>query len=387
MQIEVTQNPNRYSYKDGVWKISAKAGLKPVEITEGSRNVELTPLLSVSGVIVHIKGTDYYLGSKELLQNLSDSFQTNPHFSYKEHSKVLGAKMGKTIPILEVKVDTLSDIIAKQKEKGKFAGVKEVKWATEDSNKGLIEQINWTLSPTSSKPKDKYIVYDLNLTGDYSVTSIPITPLDETKRIPEDVLANNLKVINDRIAELRGDFNIIKDIFYFGKSVPSSTTTFEILASAEGEEFEVQVITKESVVASKTATPAVQQAEEQKKAVEAVKAELEALKNEAAALNGESASTNKPNIEKWKVKAVGIRTLFAVGGINIYPPKPDFPLNPNGTPKENSIGKIKLNGTFSGYLFKTLPNGNTLWAIQDSPNGSPSGYVYQAPKVHKIIKA
>ncbi len=275
MQIEVTQSPERYSYKDGVWKISAKEGIKPVEITEGSGNVELTPLLSVSGVIVHIKGTDIYLGSEELIKNLSDSLQTNPHFSYKEHSKILGVKMGKTIPILMVDINVLETSITAQKEKGKFAGVKEVKWATEDSNRGLIEQINWTLSPTSSKPKDEYKIYDLNLTGDYSVTSLPITPLDENKRVPEDVLANNLKIINDRIVQLRGDFNTIKDIFYFGKNTPSSTTTYNVLASAEGEELEVQVVTKDSVMVSKVATPSTQLADVQTAAVDAVKGEVQ----------------------------------------------------------------------------------------------------------------
>ena len=113
---------------------------------------------------------------------------------------------------------------------------------------------------------------------------------------------------------------------------------------------------------------------------------MEGLKNEAAAANGDS-TTNKPNIETWKVKAVGIRTMLAGSNIKIFPPIPDFPLNPNGTPKEKSIGTIKLNGTFSGYLFKTLPNGNTLWAIQTQTDKTPTGYVYQALKVHKIVKA
>jgi len=275
MQIELEQNGERYSYGNGVWKISASNDIKPVEITEGSETLDVTPLLSVSGVIVHIVGTDYYLGSEELVQNLADSFRTNPHFSYKEHSKILGAKMGKTIPILSVKLDVLEESITKQKEKGKFAGVKEVKWSLEENYKGLIEQINWTLSPSSTKPKDEYKIYDLNLSGDYNVTTLPITPLDENKRIPEDTLASNLKVINDRIVELRKDFNSIKDVFYFGKNVLSSTTTYNVLASAEGEEFEVQVVTKDSVMASKVATPSTQLAEVQTAEVEAVKTDVQ----------------------------------------------------------------------------------------------------------------
>ena len=166
MQIELQQNPTRYSYSNGLWKISAKAGLKPVEITQGNLNVELSPLLSVSGVIVHIVGTEYYLGSIGLIEDLKDSMETNPHYSYKEHSKVLGAKIGGTIPILEVKIDTLEESVSKQKAKGKNAGVKEVKWSLEDNYKGLIEQINWTLSTDFPKPKDEYRIFDLNLSGD-----------------------------------------------------------------------------------------------------------------------------------------------------------------------------------------------------------------------------
>lgn len=275
MQIVLEQNPNRYSFENGAWKISAKSDIKPIEITEGELNIELSPLLSVGGVIVHIKGTEYYLGSIGLIEDLRDSLQSNPHYSYKEHSKVLGAKMGRTIPILEVNISTIEESIAKQKEKGKFAGVKEVKWSLEEDYKGLIEQINWTLSPSDNKPKDNYKIFDLNLSGDYSVKGLPITPLDENARIPEDVLANNLKVINDRIVQLKKDFNAITDVFYFGKSSPSSTTTYDVLASAEGEEFEVQVVTKDSVMVSKIATPTSQLADVQSQAVDSVKEEVQ----------------------------------------------------------------------------------------------------------------
>ena len=313
MQIELEQNPQRYSYSNGMWKISASSDIKPIEITEGNETLDVTPLLSVSGVIVHIVGTDYYLGSEELIGNLADSLNSNPHFSYKEHSKVLGAVMGRTIPILEVKVDTLSDSISKQKEKGKFAGVKEVLWAIEEEYKGLIEQINWTLSPNSPKPKDVYKIWDLNLSGDYSVNSLPITPLDENKRIPEDTLANNLKIINDRIVQLRTDFNTIKDLFYFGKSTPSSTTQYNVLASAEGEEFEVQVVTKDSVMVSKVSTPMAQQADVQTAAVDSVKDEVKAStttlqqrisNNEATIRSAQSGDLNAQRALEADLKSV-----------------------------------------------------------------------------------
>jgi len=223
MQIELTQSPERYSYKSGVWKISAKSDIKPIEIIEGSETLDVTPLLSVGGVIVHIMGTEYYLGSEELIQNLADSFRTNPHYSYKKHSNVLGAVMGRTIPILEVKIDKIEESIMAQKEKGKFA----------------------------------------------------VTPLDENKRIPEDTLAQNLKTINDRIIELKKDFKTITDTFYFGITTPTSTTTYDVLASAEGEEFSVQVVTKDSVMVSKVATPLTQTAEAQSEEVAEVKSDVQ----------------------------------------------------------------------------------------------------------------
>lgn len=275
MQIELQQNPNRYSYRDGVWKISAKEGIKPIEISEGDTSIDILPLLSLSGVIVHIVGTKYYLGSKEMITNLVDSFQTNPHYSYKENSKILGAKMGGTIPILEIKIDGIEESIKKQKEKGSFAGVQSVKWALEEDYKGLIEQINWTLNPKYPKPKDSYSIFDLSLSGDYSVTQLPITPLDENARIPEEVLANNLKIINDRLVQLRTDFNSIKDIFYFGKVVPKSVTKYQLVSSSEEEEFEVQVVTKDSVMVSKSLTPSTKLADVQSKLVNEVKSDVE----------------------------------------------------------------------------------------------------------------
>jgi hypothetical protein len=275
MQIELQQNPTRYSYNDGVYTISAKSDIKPITIQEGELTIELLPLLSVSGVIVHIKGTDKYLASVGTIEDLKDSFKSNPHYSYKEHSKILGAVMGKSIPILEVNLSTIEDSITKQKEKGKFAGVKEVKWSLEDDYKGLIEQINWTLSPSFNKPKDEYKIFDLNLSGDYSVTSLPITPLDENARIPEDTLASNLKIINDRIVQLRSDFHSITDVFYKGLSSSPSSTTYDVLASSEGEELSVQVVTKTSNIVSKSDLPSNQLADVQSKEVATVKSEVQ----------------------------------------------------------------------------------------------------------------
>lgn len=355
MQIELTQSPERYSYKSGVWKISAKSDIKPITITEGELTIELLPLLSVSGVIVHLKGTDKYLASIGMIEDLKDSMMTNPHYSYKEHSKILGAKMGKTIPIIEVKVDGLEESVSKQKLKGKNAGVKEVKWSIENDYKGLIEQINWTLSPNSNKPKDNYKIFDLNLLGDYSVNALPITPLDENARIPEDILANNLKIINDRIVQLRADFNSIKDVFYMGLNSSPSSTTYDVLASSEGEELSVQVVTKTSSIVSKSDLPSTQLAD----TLAVVKTELETK----IAQNTATQAEPPPVIRLKMRKKRDVKTNRI----------PVFENNPSTGDKGARKRIIKEGDIFWGYFVKDWANGK-IWAVYEPDKTTLVGY-------------
>lgn len=279
MQITPEQNPQRYSSKDGVYTISAqseavgKAQIKPLEIKKVSDKViSLESLLDVSikGVIVWIEELGIWMASPNLVEDLRDSVSVNPHYTYEELSPVLGAKMGKSIPILKVKISPIRESIGKEKIKGSFAGVKSVDWALSDDDtiKGLIEQINWTLTPSLNKPKDRYSIFDLNLLGDYSVNALQITPLDENARINEEVLSANLKVINDRLVQLRADFNSIKDTFYFGNSTNTSSTKYDVIASVEdGDDFSVQVVTKNSTMVSKSNLPSTQQSDAVSKAV------------------------------------------------------------------------------------------------------------------------
>ena len=287
MQIELQQNPQRYSSKSGVYTISSqseavgKATIKPVVLNKVSDKViSLDTKLddSIKGVIVWIEDLNMWMASPNLVKDLEDSIFTNPHYTYEEFTSILGAKMGKSIPILKVNLKPLRESIGKEKVKGSFAGVKSVEWALADDDtiNGLIEQINWTLSPTFGKPKDGYSIFDLNLSGDYSIDALKITPLDENARINEGVLAENLKVINERLSQLRADFQSIKDIFYFGKTNPASTTKYNVLASVEdGDDYSVQVISKDSVMVSKTDLPSTQQADIAAKAIEEAQKKLQ----------------------------------------------------------------------------------------------------------------
>lgn len=279
MQIELQQSPQRYSSKGGVYTISSqseavgKATIKPVVLSRVSDKViSLEGGLdnSIKGVIVWIEDLNMWIASKGLVEDLEDSISMNPHYTYEEFTPILGAKMGKSIPILKVNLAPLRESIIKETIKGSFAGVKSVDWALgdDDTITGLLEQINWTLSPTFTKPKDRYSVFDLNLSGDYSIDALKITPLDENARINEEVLAKNLKVINDRLVQLRADFKTITDTFYFGKTNTTSTTKYNVFASVEdGDDFSVQVVTKDSVMVSKAPLPSTQQSDVQSKAV------------------------------------------------------------------------------------------------------------------------
>lgn len=255
MIVELQQNQKRYFKEDNGYKISAKEGLTPVtiQVLEDDLDIEGVLPFDIRGVIIYLRNYNRYLASSELLETLADSVSINPHYTYKEHSKVLGARMGKTIPIIPIDTLKILEEIEKQKGKIPFSGVKDVEWEINGNDtSGLIKQIIWTLSPNAEKPLDTYKVFDLNLSADYSIDAIPVEPLDKDARVPEDKLANNIKIINDRLAQLNSDFQAIKDIFYFGKITPTSTTKYTILAAADsGDDISVQVVSKSSTAVDK----------------------------------------------------------------------------------------------------------------------------------------
>lgn len=279
MIVEVQQNQQRYSNSDGVYSISAQSEalggftIPPLTISPIGKDLELEAGLhpTIKGLIIWIEDWDRYIASSELISDLTESLSMNPHYTYKEHSKVLGAIMGKSIPIIKITTSSILSEIEKQKNKIKFAGVKDVVWNIDSLNTKditiLLGQINWTLSP-SPKPLDTFTTFDLNLSGDYSITTLPITPLDENAKIPEDVLASNLKLIDDRLTLLRTDFNAIKQLFYFGIQSSNVTTRHTILATAdEGDDINVQVVTKDTTMISNQSLPQNQLADKQSESV------------------------------------------------------------------------------------------------------------------------
>ena len=121
---------------------------------------------------------------------------------------IIGQSYGTT---LNKKIEEESIPLAK-------AGVADVVFISEDSNK-LLGQINFTLSPSAVREMDEYKLYDLNLNDDvYSNDAPPIEGLDADAKIDENKLAKNLEEIDKRLQALNKDFNMIKEVYFNGKT-------------------------------------------------------------------------------------------------------------------------------------------------------------------------
>lgn len=228
------QNPERYSKRGNDYVISAGEEIEPLKITPLDRDIRLEPLLpaDIKGVIIHLKGYNRYLTSPSLFNELTESIKVNPHWNWKRHSEVLGVRMGRTIPIIPIDIDSVVSIISEQTNRIANAGVKQIEWGISDNDiSGIIKQIAWTLSPSAGKPADSYTIYDLNIDADYTIASSVESELE----------------IQSRISALNRDFNRIKDLFYFRKTDSTAATKFTTIASSEEDSENIQVVTKQVI--------------------------------------------------------------------------------------------------------------------------------------------
>lgn len=237
-QRKLEKNPQRYIKIPMGWEVSAapddKQAVPPYMISDGvsfGQKPTTTKLLDDTGALVVELG-DEYLISKRISLDLRDSNETNPHFSYKmrgevripqldESGSIMGysiTPIGKTIPIIRVDVGVLNKKIEEESMPLAKAGVADVVFISEDANK-LLGQINFTLSPSAVREIDEYRLYDLNLNDDvYSIDAPPIEGLDADSKIDEDKLSKNLEEIDRRLQALNRDFNMIKEVYFNGKT-------------------------------------------------------------------------------------------------------------------------------------------------------------------------
>jgi hypothetical protein len=247
----IEQNPERYTKKEDNWIISALpedptkeqiAVIKPLELEAGKPidKDKLVPLLAVDGIVVKVN--DLYIISPQTLSDIKDS--NNPHYDIVENGKVLGVSIGKTIPIIELSDKQLEAIGNTRDISNKNAGVLEVDYIYETELEkgipiGLVNQINYTLSPDISRPSDKFKTFDWALQSErnasvYDLTQLKIdTEQDKEKSLDTKKMATFLKGVESGLKIIRKDFDDIKQCFMNAVLPALSTTNWDLVATTD----------------------------------------------------------------------------------------------------------------------------------------------------------
>ena len=314
-RYKVTQSPTPFitmmanggkSTSPKNWVISASPDVKPLILNEGTP-FDFIPLLEVEGIVVKILGA--YLISPVTLKRIKDN--NNPHYAVVQNGEVNKTPMGKTIPIIEINTEALSTLGDSRDANNRFAAVKSVDYGYETEKvsgipKGLLEQINYTLQEKGTRPADTFSIWDLGLTGDYSIEALRVQTAQEDGSLDKAKLDAFTSGTSQRLGILRDDFNSIKEIFYNGKNPISATNSFSFTRVANVEDMddekkrgEKAVVIKQYKKVGNEDTPAAKtQAELAKIAEGAAKAIEESEKK----LQGELDARNKTYdeiIAKW----------------------------------------------------------------------------------------
>jgi hypothetical protein len=269
----ISQNADRYSKVGTSWVISASPDIKPINLPIGVNPTDLLPILEVDGIIVEVG--EYKLISQKTLNLIKDS--NNPHYDLNKNGEVKGVPIGQTIPHIKINTDTLHKSADERTILNRNAGVSHVDYIYDGNYVGgttlsqnLVSQINYTLNPDINRPKDTYIITDLQLSPDDAYTVTTANALDSQDLVNNifsySKLSDYLNLIKEKQILLQKDFNTIKEVFYEGKIPPGLTTqTFNKMATAEDEYTpgDVQIIYKSAqpnitVVASPPADTNVQ---------------------------------------------------------------------------------------------------------------------------------
>jgi hypothetical protein len=211
------QNPQRYSRDGDEVSISAGPGVAPLRIPLG-RELPLEPILAADGVIVRTGGR--WLCSPKTAADLAAARAIDPHYWHSAGGLVNGAVMGRSVPIIEVRLEGLEGLAISQSFALRQAGCREVDWPYDDPGTvpaGVLEQINWTISSTGSRPTDRWTLSDLGLGADYSYETLKIAPPAETGRIDYESIGEIVNRVSARMYDLGQDFNRIKRVYFFGE--------------------------------------------------------------------------------------------------------------------------------------------------------------------------
>jgi hypothetical protein len=240
---EINNNPQRYSFDGGSWKVSSVADspnsnsggeIVPMEFPIGrfATTDTLKPLLVTDGVIVVLSSGEY-LCSPSTLDTISE-FQ-NPHWSILPNGEITikdkRITLGKTVPLIPLNISNLQKQAQNMKVSNAIAGVESVEWIYEGRkiegiSVNLINQIDWTLTDGVDKLGDTFKVWDWELAPPsvYSIDALNISTTQEDGKFDKGKLETFIKEINIRLNQLNSDFSSIKRTFFNGETPPNSGT-------------------------------------------------------------------------------------------------------------------------------------------------------------------
>ena len=244
----ISQNPERYSKVGSNWVISASKAVTPITLPIGVPLQNLKPLILANGIIVKVG--DAYLCSLTTLNLIKQS--NNPHYDIVQNGtlkvKLKDVVIGKSIKIIELKLTNLTTIMDERDVLNKNAGVVDVVYGPETGlvdgvPKGILDQINYTLNETSSRPMDEYSIFDfysmvdfkLNpKAGHYKITPLLVQTQQEDTVFEPAKLREYLIEVGNKLKLLEKDFNFIQDIFYEA-IIPSGPMTYTDVTEAKSD--------------------------------------------------------------------------------------------------------------------------------------------------------
>jgi hypothetical protein len=275
--LKPLQNPERYSHKGTDWIVSSLPDsptqkelneIKPITITKGSILASLKGVLSVDGIVVKV-GSDY-LCSQTTLDLIRES--DNPHWDIIQNGvikiKNKDVVIGKTIPIITLNSDKLMGIGDSQDVIAKNAGVNRIDYIYEGDmvdgiSKGLIQQIDYTLLESVTRPGDSFTHYDWDKMVDrdsvYNIQPLNVQTAQADGKLDKVKLNQFLSDIKVRLLSIHKDTESIKQSYYNGilpTSLPIREYMNKVASTESSNDNGTYVVTsKSSTTISTTDTP------------------------------------------------------------------------------------------------------------------------------------
>ncbi len=238
---EIGQNPQRYKSDGEKWSVSSIADSPNSNSTKEIKVLEfpfgkfqpsdsLKPVLVTDGIVVTLSSGET-LCSPNTLKSIKEF--KNPHWDITSNGTIKikdkEVTLGKSIPVIRLDINNLTQSSISMKKGNSIAGVESVEWIFEGEKingvpSNLINQIDWTLSEGIDKGGDSFSIWDWKLSPDsvYSIEPILVSTTQEDGKFDKKKLDTFLKEINSRINALNSDFAAIKNTFYKGDTPPNS---------------------------------------------------------------------------------------------------------------------------------------------------------------------